>query len=220
MKQHRLRRFPRFPRLLVGRFRRLLRRSPLALGFTVTVLILLTLGSRIAVAYVLANDAPGDGVVYARMATNLLEHGVFSDDEEEPVRPTMIRTPGYPIFLAGAYYVFGEGNNTAVRIVQAVFDTATCIVAALLAGMWTSVRRQRRAALWTYILASLCPFLVIYTATILSETLTTFFMAALALTATLGLRSSHWQRSGLWWAVSGLICGAAVMLRPDAGLFA
>jgi len=154
------------------------------------------------------------------MATNLLEHGVFSDDEEEPVTPTMIRTPGYPVFLAGVYYVFGKGNNTAVRIVQAVFDTATCIVAALLAGMWTSVRRQRRAALWTYILASLCPFLVIYTATILTETLTTFFMAALALTATLALRSSRWQRSSLWWAVSGLLCGAAVMLRPDAGLFA
>src|SRR6478672_4950149 len=125
VKQHRLR---RFPRLQVGRFWRLLRRSRLALGFTVTVLILLTLGSRIAVAYFLANDAPGDGVVYARMATNLLEHGVFSDDEEEPITPTMIRTPGYPIFLAGVYYLFGEGNNTAVRILQAVVDTSTCVL--------------------------------------------------------------------------------------------
>ena len=217
MKQGRLR---RHLRLQSSRFWRLLRRSRVALAATIAVLVLLTLTSRLLVAYCLANDAPGDGVVYARLATNLLDHGVFSTETEDPISPTMIRMPGYPIFLGGIYYLFGEGNNTAVRLVQAVFDTATCILAGLIAYAWTTGRKRRRAALWAYILASLCPFIVIYTATILTETLTTFFMAAMVLTGTLALKSSRPLRCGLWWAVTGLLCGAAVMLRPDAGLFA
>jgi hypothetical protein len=35
----------------------------------------------------------------------------------------LIRLPGYPLFLAAIYSVFGHGNNTAVRVVQAVLDT-------------------------------------------------------------------------------------------------
>jgi predicted acyltransferase len=217
VKQRRLR---RLIRLQSSRFWRLLRRNRGAFAGVVIALVLLTLTSRVCVAYFLARDEAGDGVVYAKLATNLLDQGVFSSDEEAPFSPTFFRMPGYPIFIAGVYAVFGEGNNTAVRIVQAVLDTGTCALAAMIAFAWASGRRMRRAAFWTFVLASVCPIIVIYAATILSETLTTFLMAAMTLTATLALKSKRSARSALWWMLTGLLAGISVFIRPDAGLFA
>jgi hypothetical protein len=187
----------------------------------VTCLILLTLGSRICVAYFLANDDPGDGKIYAQLATNLLEQKVYSLETEAPFDPTLVRLPGYPLFIAVVYTVFGHGNNTAVRVVQAVFDTATCVIVAALAWEWTEDEtRKKKTALWAFLIAALCPFIVIYAATLLTETLATFFMAAMALTATYAFKSQTAKKSLLWWFVTGLLGGWAVFLRPDSGLFA
>jgi predicted acyltransferase len=185
-------------------------------------LFALTVLSRVAAAYYLANDAPGDGVIYARLAKNLFEHNVYSIEEEAPYTPTLIRLPGYPIFIACVYSVFGHDNNTAVRIVQAVVDSLTCILAAILAWLWSSgtKRRRRRKAVFAFLLAALCPFIAIYDATILTETLTTFLMTAMALTATLAIRTASTRRSFVGWIATGLLAGMAVMLRPDSGLFA
>ncbi|MGI8789156.1 MAG: hypothetical protein ACR2HG_15565 [Pyrinomonadaceae bacterium] len=187
----------------------------------VAVFILLTLASRICVAYFLATDAPGDGAVYSQIAKNLLEQNVYSIETAAPFTPTLIRLPGQPLFIAGVYSIFGHDNNTAVRVVQAVFDTATCVIAALLAFLWTEdEERKKRNALWTFVLVSLCPFIVIYAATLLTETLTTFLMAAMTLTATLAFKSQSAIKILLWWIFTGLLAGAAVTLRPDSGLFA
>lgn len=187
----------------------------------VAVFILLTLVSRICVAHFLATDEPGDGKVYTQLATNLLEHNVFSLKTEPPFDPTLVRLPGYPLFVAAVYSIFGHGNDTAVRMVEAVIDTTTCVIAALLAWLWTEdENRKRRNAFWTFALISLCPFIVIYAATLLTETLTTFLMAAMTLTATLALKSQTAKKSLLWWFLTGILAGAAVLLRPDSGLFA
>ncbi len=184
-------------------------------------LVLLTLTSRICVAYFLANDDPGDGVVYSRIAKNILEQNVYSTDAEAPFTPTLVRLPGYPLFIAAVYSIFGHDNNTAVRIVQAVFDTGTCVIVAFLAFLWTEDdERKGRNALWAFLLAAVCPFIAIYTATLLTETLTTFLMVAMALTATLALKTASTKESLLWWTFTGVLAGMAVMLRPDAGLFA
>ena len=107
-------------------------------------LALLTLTARICVAYFLASDAPGDGVVYSQLAKNILEQNVYSVDAQAPFTPTLIRLPGYPLFLAAVYSVFGHDNNTAVRIVQAVFDTGTCVIVALLGLLWTEDEEKKR----------------------------------------------------------------------------
>jgi predicted acyltransferase len=215
----------RRPRRLIrsrlGRFARSLRRNRKLLWLVVAFAILLTLSSRILIAYYLANDAPGDGVVYARLAKNMLEQGVFSIEEEAPYSPTLIRMPGYPLFIAGVYSIFGHDNNAAVRIVQAVFDTGTCVLVALVAGLWTEKKRRKwQAPIWAFALVAICPFIAIYSATILTETLTTFLMAAMTLTATLALSSERSLRSALLWTATGVLAGVTVLLRPDAGLFA
>ncbi len=185
------------------------------------ILFLAALASRICLAYFYPVDGPGDGVVYAQLAKNLLEQGVFSVESDPPFSPTLVRLPGYPLFIAAVYSVFGHDNNTAVRVVQAVFDSLTCVIIALLAWLWTADEaRKRRNAFWAFLLASLCPFIAIYDACILTETMTTFLMAAIVLTTTLALRWIDRKGALLWWALTGLLCGAAVFLRPDSGLCA
>lgn len=191
---------------------------PLAL---IVVALAIVFASRIAVAHYLATDEPDDGRVYARIANNLLEHHVFSHAEHEPYDPSLIRLPGYPLFLAAIYSVFGHGNNTAVRLTQAVFDTGTCALIALIAWNWVKDEKRRRIAAWSaFALAALCPFTAIYVATILTETLTTFFMAAMTLAATYAFKAQTRKATIIWWVATGLLSGVCVLLRPDSGLFA
>lgn len=185
------------------------------------LLLAVAFSFRVAVARLLPNDAPDDGRVYAQIARNVLERNVYSHESEPPYAPTLIRLPGYPLFLAGIYSIFGHGDNTAVRIIQAVIDTASCVLIALVAFFWEpDAKRKRRTSIAALALAAVCPFTTIYVATILTETLTVFFAVAMCLLATLALRSTT-QRSTLWlWAATGLVAGVSVLFRPDSGLFA
>lgn len=183
------------------------------------LLVVTSLTFRIFIAVRLANDAPDDGRVYAQFARNLLEQHVFSAETEPPYTPSLIRLPGYPLFLAALYSVFGHTNNTAVRIAQAVIDSATCALVALLAYLWMpDPTRKRVAATVSLALAAVCPFTAIYVATILTEVPTSFFAVLACLTATLSFKNP--KRSHLLWPITGFVCGIAVLFRPDSGLFA
>src|ERR1041385_333717 len=183
--------------------------------------LLVALGFRLFVALRLANDDPDDGRVYSQIARNVLEQHVYSHHPPAPCAPSIIRVPGYPLFLAGIYAVFGHGNNTAVRVVQAVIDTATCVLIAWVAFAWAVDReRKHRAALIAFILAAVCPFTAIYVATILTEVLTNFLTAAMVLTATFAFKASVRKKALGWWVATGVLAGLAVLFRPDSGLFA
>src|ERR1051325_4049352 len=93
--------------------------------FIFAFLILLALSFRLFIALRLPNDEADDGRVYSQVARNILEQHVYSIESQAPYTPTLIRLPGYPLFVAAIYAAFGHGNNTAVRVAQAVLDTAT-----------------------------------------------------------------------------------------------
>ncbi|HEV2829365.1 MAG TPA: glycosyltransferase family 39 protein, partial [Pyrinomonadaceae bacterium] len=190
-------------------------------GILVFVLLLVVAFSfRLAVARFLANDTPDDGKVYAQIARNLLEQHVYSHETEAPYAPTLIRLPGYPLLLAGIYSLFGHNDNAAVRTVQALIDTATCGLIALVAFQWEpDGKRKRSSSIAALALAAVCPFTTIYVATILTETSTMFLAVAAALTATLALKTNNQKTLWLWLA-TGLLAGVAVLFRPDSGLFA
>ena len=97
------------------------------------LLLLLAASFRIAVVRAWPNDDQGDSAVYSQLARNLLEHHVFSNETATPITPTFAIAPGYPIFLAAIYAVFGHGIDSAVRIVEALIETCSCIIVALLA---------------------------------------------------------------------------------------
>ena len=180
-------------------------------------LILLALSFRVFIAIRLANDEPDDGRVYSQIARNILEQHIYSHDAQPPYTPSLIRLPGYPLFLVGIYAVFGHGNNTAVRLVQAVLDTITCALIAWVVFEWT---RKHRAAMLAFALAAICPFTAIYVATILTEVPTNFLAVATVLTATFAFKAIARKRALVWWSVTGLIAAIAVLFRPDSGLFA
>ena len=174
----------------------------------------------IAVAHWLPNDSPDDSKIYARIARNVLEQHSYSQAEAPPYEPTLIRLPGYPLFLAAIYKVFGHGNNGAVRVVQALMDTATCGLIALLAFYWEpNEERKRAAAIAALALAAVCPFTAIYSATVLTEVPTMFLAVAMCVAATLAFRAESLRRALAWWCVAGLFGGSAVLFRPDGGLF-
>ena len=199
--------------------------------WTVLILIVLAAAFRVSVAHWLPNDAPDDGRTYAQIARNVLEQHVYSNETEAPYDPTLIRLPGYPLFLAAIYSIFGHGNNGAVRFVQALIDTGTCVLAALLGFYWQpDEKRKRKTAIAALILAAVCPFTTIYAATILTEVTTTFLVMAMLLAVTFAFRErspdetqaekKSFNRPIVWWLVAGLCGGLAVLFRPDAGLFA
>jgi 4-amino-4-deoxy-L-arabinose transferase-like glycosyltransferase len=184
-------------------------------------ILLVALGFRLFVALRLANDEPDDGRVYSQIARNVLEQHVYSHDTQPPYNPSLIRLPGYPLFLVAIYSVFGHGNNTAVRVVQAIIDTTTCALIAWVVFVWAvDEERRHRAALIALGLVAVCPFTSIYVATILTEVLTNFLAVAMVLTATFAFKTTVRKRALMWWIVTGLIAGLAVLFRPDSGLFA
>src|SRR5689334_1193527 len=185
------------------------------------LLLLLALGFRLFIGLRLANDEPDDGRVYSQIARNVLEQHVFSHATEAPYDPSIIRLPGYPLFLAAIYAVFGHGNNTAVRVIQALIDTATCALIAWVVFEWVvDEKRKHRGALIALGLATVCPFTAIYVATILTEVMTNFLAVAMVLTTTFAFKATAKKKALLWWIATGLIAGLAVLFRPDSGLFA
>lgn len=189
----------------------------------ISAAVLITLagfGFRLFIALHLPNDESDDGRVYARIATNVLDHRSYSLETEEPYTPTLIRVPGYPLFIAGVYSLFGRDNNRAVRVVQAVLDTITCWLIALLALAWVPVgwerNKRRRLLLIALAMAMCCPFPAIYVGTILTETCTTLLATACAVFASLALKV---KKSAACWVLAGTAGGLATLFRPDSGLF-
>jgi hypothetical protein len=187
------------------------------------ILTITALALRLFLALDIPNDEPDDGRLYARIAIDLLEHDSYSTETEAPFTPTFIRVPGYPLLLAGIYAVAGHGNDTAVRVVQAIIDTATCWLVAMLALAWMpggwSVARRRRGMLAALALAALCPFTAIYVATILTEVTTIFLVTASALAASRAIANPPGARRILLFILSGALGGAAALFRPDSGIF-
>jgi hypothetical protein len=158
-----------------------------------------------------------DSLLYGDLAQNLLKHGVYGITGSTNIRPTLIRLPGYPLFLAACFAVFGVGKYTAVMLVQVALDLGTCW---LLGGVARRIfgvfgERAELAALW---LGALCPFMANYAAAPLTETPTLLCMA-LAFYAT-----ARWRESGggvnQWLGALGFALAWAVLLRPEQGMLA
>jgi hypothetical protein len=104
-------------------------------------------------------------------------------------------------------------------MVQGVIDTFSCILIALIAWNWDpNEQRKRTSAAAAFVLAALCPFMVIYVGTMLTETITVFLACCMTLPATYALKSPRRSMAAFWWISTGLI-GGICNARPDAGLF-
>ncbi len=176
-----------------------------------------------------------DSRIYADLATNSLQHGIYGQTQagqpEKPILPTDARLPGYPAFLAGTFWLFGAGNFKAVMLAQILVGLATGLIVADLARRAVSERAARIA----FVLAALCPFLANYAAAVLTETLEIFFTALALDCAIAALGRMHEARFDVGvpsassgkaldqagrklWAAAGAAVAACILLRPDGGL--
>jgi 4-amino-4-deoxy-L-arabinose transferase-like glycosyltransferase len=157
----------------------------------------------------------GDTLIYGDIAKNWMEHGVygFTQTTKGPV-PTLIRLPGYPLFLVACFRLFGSEHYTAVMYAQCVIDLLTCLLVGGLA--WRLF--GRRAGLVTLWLSALCPFMASYVAAPLTETLS---LTCVALTF---YSLERWRAAELgmhrWLWVIAVAMAYAVLLRPEQGLLA
>src|SRR5882757_3925820 len=158
----------------------------------------------------------GDGLVYGDIAKNWLLHGIYGRTDYAAagasVNPTLIRLPGYPLFLAVCFRIFGVDHYGAVLYLQVAID----LVSALVIAWTTRAVAGSRAGMWALYLAALCPFTANYVAAPLVETLS-IFCVAVACAALVWLQ----MRPG--WAPCLLLAmdwGYATLLRPDGALLA
>jgi len=158
----------------------------------------------------------GDSLVYGDIGKTWLQHGVYGLSAAGPTgaRPTLSRLPGYPMFLAACFRLFGMENYRAALHVQVVIDLGSCWLASALAGRLFGAR-ARLPVLW---IAALCPFTANYTATALAETLV-FATIALVFYA-----FARWQDAGLgynrWLWIIAAALSYSILLRPEQGLLA
>ena len=157
----------------------------------------------------------GDSLLYGDLAVNMLQHHVYGFTEGMRIRPTLIRLPGYPGFLAACFAAFGMGNFVPVMWVQVVVDLWTCC---LLGGLAARLM-GRRVGLAVLGVGMLCPFTANYCAVPLTETLTVFCVALAFYSLerwSAGVRAGRaWNA---WMAVIAFALAYGVLLRPDEAL--
>ncbi len=163
-----------------------------------------------------------DSRIYGDLAANWLQHGIYGQTQTvqqfTQIVPSDTRLPGYPIFLAKIFWLFGIGNFKAVLLAQILLDLFTCLIVADLARRTVS----ERAAKIAFVLTALCPFLANYAAAALTETLEIFFTALALDGAAAALGRMHETSGGVGayklWAATGAAIAACILLRPDGGI--
>ena len=156
------------------------------------------------------NQLPGDASGYDLLATNLLHGFGFTWDG---VQPTSYRMPGYPVFLAGAYALFGH-NLTAVRLIQAILGALLCLPVYHIARNFGG----ERTAILASLAIALYPTLIYLGGWVYSETLYILLLWlglwVLLIAVTRGQSYLSYRGSGLSLAAGGL-WGLATFVRPE-----
>jgi hypothetical protein len=195
-----------------------MRRSYVAIAVTAAlVLLALGLGTWLRLWFLWHfPQVNGDGLIYGDIANNWLLHGIYGRTDYSAagatIHPTLIRLPGYPLYLAACFRIFGVDHYGAVLYLQVAIDLLSALIVA-----WTArAIAGRRAGMWALYLAALCPFTANYVAAPLSETLSIFCIA-------LGCAALVWLQQNPGWRPCLLLAlswSYATLLRPDGALLA
>ena len=152
-----------------------------------------------------------DQVGYQRLGHVLATTGEFTRSPElQPFVPETIRTPGYPLFVAGVYRIAGE-HHAAVAAAQAVLFALLTLVVFAMASRLASPRVALAAAVFT----ALFPAIPYYGALVLTEVLCTFLVTLGMWTAVCAVQDRRTSQCVL----TGVLFGLATLTRPTFALF-
>lgn len=177
------------------------------------VLLALAAGAALRLWFIHAYpEVQGDPLVYGSIAKNWMLHGVYGTSLSGSLRPTLIRLPGYPLFLMLCFKLFGMEHYHAVMFAQTGVDLGTCLlIAAFTRRIWNA-----KAGWWALWISVLCPFTANYAAVPLTETLELFCIALALYALVRFVEEPRW----LWALVEALAWSYASLLRPDGALIA
>jgi hypothetical protein len=188
------------------------RRPALAMAFALAAGLVLRLGMLKFLFQV-----NGDSLIYGAIAKNLLLHGRYARSlADGSLSSTLIRLPGYPLFLAACFRLFGMENYFSAAVLQIVLELVGCVLLADFAFRIAPARFASGVRLTTLWLAVLCPFTMSYTAAPMAETLT-LFTIALALWAAARFQQRPGWAYALWFTFA---VTWSALLRPDGALLA
>lgn len=149
-----------------------------------------------------------DAKSFNDIAVQLAERGEFATS---PGRPTSLRPPLYPAFLAAIYRACGVENFDAVRAVQALLGLLmTVLVYRLALGLYDS-----RVALLAAGICCFYPSLLGYGTVLLTETM----FAVFVLLASLSLQSYGKNESWLSLVLLGLFLALGALTRSVLWIF-
>ncbi|MFZ1937799.1 MAG: glycosyltransferase family 39 protein [Terracidiphilus sp.] len=160
-------------------------------------------------------EVNGDALIYGGIAKNLILHGRYDlTVSSGEMYPTLIRLPGYPLFIALCFKLFGMENYFSAACAQIVMDLASCLLLADFARRIAPAAHKQGAWLGTLWLAALCPFTASYAVLPMPETPT---ILALALAMDMMARFRERQKWSSALCFTFAITGAT-LLRPDGAL--
>src|SRR5208282_6354664 len=129
--------------------------QPRRFRYWISVFLALAAGAALRLWFIHAYpEVDGDPLIYGDIAKNWLQHHIYGLSTDDGIHPTLIRLPGYPLFLAICFKLFGMEHYHAVMFLQTAIDLASCVLIAAFTGRIWSVK----AAWWALWLAVLCPF--------------------------------------------------------------
>ncbi len=152
--------------------------------------------------YIWLNQRPlaSDELGYQALAENLVAHGSYTLDS----LPTAFRPVGYPAIAALVYALFGV-KPVALKIVQALFDSAMIFVLPRIPGEIGAKARLMIACAW-----AVFPPAILYTNLVMSESL---FGTLLIVGCFVFLHNA----AGKWGPVLlGIVFGVLTLIRPVA----
>ncbi|MGA2352528.1 MAG: glycosyltransferase family 39 protein [Terracidiphilus sp.] len=162
-------------------------------------------------------EVRGDPLVYGTLAKNLLLYGRYAlIGTDGQMHPTLIRLPGYPLFLAVCFRLFGMENYASAAWVQIPLELVGCVLLADFARRIAPAAHRTGTAHCTLWLAALCPFTAVYSVEPLTEALT-LFMLALGLWSAARFSERPGWGPALWFTFA---VSFAALLRPDGALVA
>lgn len=172
---------------------------------SIALIFLLAFFARLFFVFALEQpQVANDAVIYHTLGKNIAEGRGYVN---EWGAPSASREPGYPLFVAAVYSIFGT-DSQAVRIAQALLGALSAVLTLLLAQrLFGAVFISTASAL----LVALYPRLIYQTGTILTEP----FFLLLILAGLMLLERAYAKNDFILWLMSGLVLGLTALTRAS-----
>lgn len=179
------------------------------------IILLVAAALRIAATIAISNPhevprtlAESDAPTYYVLAEHLIDGTGYRYAADQP--PTARRTPGYPLFLASIFQIFGK-SFSVVRVLQCTLDVVTTY---LVFALTVVLLGSRPVGLLAALVYAIYPPAIMSSTYIMTETLYTFLLVLSIIATCYAFK----LRSYTLCAASGIGLGLSTLTRPGAFL--